>query len=218
MLKLQYIEDLNFPSVEKATEEGLLGYSFDISVEQVLKALTIGIFPWYEEHTYPFLWWAPDPRFVVFPEKAKVSKSLKKSYKNFEYAINKNFEQVIFSCAKIKRKGQEGTWIDRNMLYIYIMLHRLGYGMSFETYFNGDLVGGLYGVNLGGVFIGESMFHTQTDASKSAFVHLVNYCLENNIHIIDCQLHTPLLESLGGEFISRANYSEYLRKFVNVNI
>ena len=218
MLIVEYFENFNFPNIEKANKDGLLGFSFDISVEQVLKALTIGIFPWYEANSFPFLWWAPDPRFVVFPNKIKVSKSLKQSYKKFEFAINKNFEQVIFNCANINRRGQNGTWIDDEMIFIYTQLYRLGYGMSFETYFQGDLVGGLYGVNLGGVFIGESMFYTKTDASKSAFVFLANYCLENNIKIIDCQLHTPLLESLGGEYISRNKYSIYLSKFVEINI
>ncbi len=215
MIDSNFFEGLNFPPLEAANSYGLLGYSLDIFPRQVLAALKKGIFPWYAKDFFPYLWWAPDPRFVVFPEKAKISKSLKKSYSKFSFDINKNFEKVIFYCANVPRKGQTvGTWIDDKIIYNYTTLHQMGYAMSFETYYENKLVGGLYGVNLGGIFSGESLFHLQTDASKSAFLYLVNYCLSNNIYLIDCQTHSPLLESLGGEFISRKEYSDFLQKYV----
>jgi len=209
----ELIDNIVFPNIDEAEPDGLIAIGGDLSPERVLYALTIGIFPWFNEGE-PILWWSPDPRFVVFPEKARISKSLRRSSKNFTYKIDSDFEGVIGNCASSLRNGQDGTWITEGMKAAYKRLFELGYAMSFETYSENELVGGLYGVNLGGVFIGESMFHKKTDAGKTAFMLLVDYCINNDIKIIDCQLHTGLLESLGGENISRKEYSEYLTKFV----
>lgn len=210
----ELIDELVFPPISEAEPDGLLAIGGDLSPQRVLFALTIGIFPWFNEEEVDYLWWSPDPRFVVFPEKAKISKSLKHSCRKFTYKTNENFAAVISNCALSKRKDQPGTWISEEMIECYTSLHKYGYAMSFETYLGDELVGGLYGVDLGGVFIGESMFHKYTDASKAAFVLLVDYCKINDIKIIDCQLHTNLLESLGGEHISREKYSEFLVNFV----
>lgn len=209
----ELIENIAFPEISEAEPDGLLAIGGDLEPARVLYALTIGIFPWFSDGE-PLLWWSPDPRFVVFPEKAKVSKSLKRSLRNFTYRINSDFKSVIENCSTVSRKGPEGTWITDGMIKCYQKLFDLGYAMSFETYCDDKLVGGLYGVDLGGVFIGESMFHTQTDASKASFIYLAEYCKQNNIKVIDCQLHTNLLESLGGEYVSRQEYSDYLTKFV----
>lgn len=209
----ELIENIAFPEIEEAEPDGLLAIGGDLSPERVLYALTLGIFPWFNEGD-PILWWSPDPRFVVFPEKVKISKSLKQSCKKFNYKINQNFHSVIENCSSINRKGQQGTWITESMKGCYSKLYEFGYAMSFESYFNNELVGGLYGVNLGGVFIGESMFHKTTDASKAAFVLLTDYCIQNKIYLIDCQLETSLLKSLGGENIPRKDYSKYLSNFV----
>ncbi len=209
----ELIDNIVFPDVNEAEPDGLLAIGGDLSAERVLFALTQGIFPWFSDGE-PILWWAPDPRFVVFPDKVKISKSLRKSCSKFTYKIDSDFKSVIENCAKQSRNGQDGTWITAEMCSSYKKLHDYGFAMSFEAYSEGILAGGLYGVNLGGVFIGESMFHLKTDASKAAFCLLTDYCKNNDVKVIDCQLHTKLLESLGGENISRIEYSGYLTKFV----
>lgn len=206
------IDEIIFPPVDEAEEDGLLAVGGDLSPVRVLYALSLGIFPWYSNND-PVMWWSPEPRFVIFPGKIKISKSLRNSHKKFKHKINSNFEAVIKNCAAIKRKNESGTWITDDMIKCYTELHKVGYGYSFETYFNGELVGGLYGVKLGRVFIGESMFHKVTDASKSAFVVLKEFCLKNDIKIIDCQIETVLLRNFGGEYISRKEYIEYLIKY-----
>jgi len=213
MAIFELIENIAFPNIEEAEPDGLLAVGGDLSPERVLYALTIGIFPWFNEED-PILWWSPDPRFVAFPEKVKISKSLRQSCKKFSYRINADFNSVIENCSTITRSGQPSTWITKSMKDCYTKLHDYGYAMSFETYYKDELAGGLYGVNLGGVFIGESMFHKITDAGKAAFVLLSKYCNEYNIRLIDCQLGTSLLQSLGGENMERKKYSEYLSKFV----
>jgi leucyl/phenylalanyl-tRNA---protein transferase len=209
----ELIDDIVFPPVSEAEPDGLLAIGGDLSPARVLYALTQGIFPWFNGGE-PILWWAPDPRFVLFPEKVKISKSLKQSSAKYTYHINKNFEAVITNCATVKRKGEPGTWITPEMKQCYMKLHELGYAASFESYIGDELVGGLYGVFLGSVFIGESMFHFKRDASKAAFGLLAQFCRDANVKVIDCQLQTPLLESLGGEFISREEYTEILTNFV----
>lgn len=211
----QLIPEIVFPPVDHAEKDGLLAVGGDLSPERVLYGLSIGIFPWFSECDN-IMWWAPDPRFVIFPDKAKISKSLRKSYKRFEMKINENFISVIDKCATVFRKNQDGTWITPGMMNTYTILNEYGFAISFESYLDGKLVGGLYGVRLGKVFIGESMFSESTDASKSAYYHLVKYCLENDIKIIDCQFHTDHLESLGGMYISRKEYSDYLANFAKI--
>ncbi len=164
----QLIPEIVFPPVEEAESDGLLAVGGDLSPERVLYGLSIGIFPWFNECDY-IMWWAPDPRFVIFPDKAKISKSLKKSYKKFELKINNDFRAVIKACAEAPREEQDGTWIVPGMINTYTILHENGFALSFETYFDGKLVGGLYGVRIGQIFIGESMFSIVTTSSMSTF-------------------------------------------------
>lgn len=209
----ELIKPIVFPPVDEAEPDGLLAIGGDLSPERILYALTIGIFPWFNEGD-PICWWSPDPRFIILPEKAKISKSLKKDHERFEIKINANFKNVISNCAKVPRKNQDGTWISKDIIDSYTKLHEYGYGYSFEAYYDKRLVGGLYGVLLGKVFIGESMFHVMSNASKVSFLELIEFCLKNDVKIIDCQFHTEHLQSLGGEYISRKEYLEYLVKFV----
>ncbi|MDD2387444.1 MAG: leucyl/phenylalanyl-tRNA--protein transferase [Bacteroidales bacterium] len=209
----QLIPELIFPPIEEAEKDGLLAVGGDLAPERVLLALSLGIFPWFDDSEY-ILWWSPDPRYVIFPNKAKISKSTRRSAKKYHLKINTNFLSVISACASTKRPSQEGTWITVEIQNAYNKLNEYGYAYSFETYSDNVLVGGLYGVLLGKIFIGESMFSHKSDASKVAFMGLVEFCLNNDIKIIDCQFYTPHLESLGGEFISRKEYSDFLSKFV----
>lgn len=202
-------DKIEFPDVNLASIDGLLAYGGDLSVERLILAYSKGIFPWYEKGE-PILWWSPDPRFVLFPEDLKVSKSLRKTIQNNEFIItmNKAFREVMTSCAQTKRKGQRGTWITSNMIESYYKLHEMGYATSIEIWQNNNLVGGLYGVNLkNGVFCGESMFTKVSNASKVGFVWLA----ENlNFKLIDCQIHTEHLESFGAKHISRDSFIKLL--------
>jgi len=201
-------KDLWFPDVSKATKEGILAIGGDLSVERLLLAYKSGIFPWYEIDE-PILWWSPNPRFVLFPEKLKVSKSMKQILRNKNYVVtvNKSFKDVINSCSKIKRFNQSGTWITNNMIDAYVKLHKLGYAKSIEVWRNNILVGGLYGIDLGnGVFCGESMFAKESNASKVGFIIFLQ---NTNYKLIDCQVYTKHLESLGAEDISRDLFLGY---------
>ena len=203
-------EDLWFPNVNEATPEGLLAVGGDLSVERLLLAYKSGVFPWFESEE-PLLWWSPDPRFVLFPEKLKVSKSMKQVLRNsdFEVTVNKAFKDVIKECSKIKRAGQLGTWITNNMIEAYTKLHELGYAKSIEVWKNSELVGGLYGVDVNnGVFYGESMFSKLSNASKVGFISFIQ---NTNYRLIDCQIYTNHLGSLGAQEISRAEFLSYLK-------
>jgi leucyl/phenylalanyl-tRNA---protein transferase len=204
--------EIVFPSPEYAEKDGLLAIGGDLSPQRLLFGFSLGIFPWYSAED-PILWWSPDPRFVIFPEKAKISKSTKKDASKFNLKINTNFDKVIDQCATAKRQEQDGTWITEEMKTVYIKLHKLGLAMSFEAYYDNILVGGLYGVRCGQIFIGESMFHTKSNASKSAFMYLIDFCVKNKIKLIDCQFHTNHLKSLGGEYISREKYKKHLEEY-----
>src|SRR5690606_34563853 len=189
-------EDIGFPQVHLADEDGLLAIGGDLSPERLIVAYKSGIFPWFSVGE-PILWWSPNPRFVLFPEKLKVSKSMKQVLRNseFEVTINQDFKSVINACAKTKRNGEQGTWITQSMIEAYIQLHQLGFATSVEVWFHNDLVGGLYGVDLGnGVFCGESMFSTVSNASKIGFITFIQ---NTNYKLIDCQVYTEHLESLG---------------------
>ena len=207
---MQYLnEDIWFPDVNKASPEGLLAVGGDLCVKRLLLAYKTGIFPWFDAEE-PLLWWAPDPRFVLFPEKLKVSKSMKQIMRNNEFIItlNKDFEQVITECSKAKRIGQSGTWITDSMANAYIKLHKLGYAKSVEVWQDKKLVAGLYGIDLNnGVFCGESMFTKVSNASKVGFISFIQ---NTNYKLIDCQLHTNHLESLGAEEISREAFLKFL--------
>lgn len=195
-----------FPQPDEATQDGLLAVGGSLSVRQLLLAYNSGIFPWFEEGQ-PILWWSPDPRMVLFPERFKVSKSLGKTikHKKFEISFNQNFGKVINFCANLPRKGQSGTWITREMQEVYLEIHRAGYAVSVEVWKDGKIAGGLYGIDLPNkrVFCGESMFSLVSDASKVAFYHLAQYAISKNYKFIDCQIYNPHLESLGAEEISR---------------
>ncbi|WP_411893225.1 leucyl/phenylalanyl-tRNA--protein transferase [Winogradskyella sp. A2] len=203
-------QKIEFPDVTEATAEGLLAVGGDLSSERLIHAYTNGVFPWYDADD-PILWWSPDPRFVLFPEDLKVSKSMKQILrkKEFEVTFNKAFTEVINNCALAKREDQEGTWITDDMIDSYIKLHELGYAKSVEVWENMKLVGGLYGIDLNnGVFCGESMFAKVSNASKVAFITLVQ---SNKYELIDCQLHTKHLESLGAKHISRSEFLKHLK-------
>ncbi len=204
---------LEFPDLEEADESGLLAVGGDLSIDRLKLAYSKGIFPWYEKGM-PILWWSPDPRMVLFPDKMIISHSLKQIIKkqHFTITIDTAFEKVIKNCAQTPRKGESGTWITREMRNAYIDLHKAGFAHSAEAWLEGKLVGGLYGVAIGKAYFGESMFHHVTNASKVAFFHLVEKLSSWDFKIIDAQVYTNHLESLGGEMIPRSHYIQILEK------
>jgi leucyl/phenylalanyl-tRNA--protein transferase len=202
-------QKIEFPDVSKTSKEGLLAIGGDLSVKRLILAYKSGIFPWFDDEE-PILWWSPNPRFVLYPDKLKVSKSMQQILrrKDFVVTTNKAFKEVINECSQVKRIGQPGTWITQSMIDAYISLHNLGYAKSIEVWQNNELVGGLYGVDLGnGVFCGESMFAKVSNASKVGFI---NFIKNSNYKLIDCQVYTQHLESLGAEEISRDKFLKYL--------
>ena len=207
-----------FPPLEQALDEppGLLAAGGDLSPQRLLAAYERGIFPWYSPGQ-PVLWWSPDPRTVLFPEEFHLSRSLGKSVRNAGYTVgvNADFEAVIDGCAA-PRERSIGTWITSEMRAAYLRLHQLGYAHSIETRRGAELLGGLYGVRLGGVFFGESMFSRARDASKVALAHLVDLCRRNSIAVIDCQLDSQHLASLGARSIPRAQFQALLGKWARV--
>jgi leucyl/phenylalanyl-tRNA--protein transferase len=206
--------DIAFPPVEQAlrSPNGLLAAGGDLSADRLLGAYRQGIFPWFSEGE-PILWWSPDPRMVLFPKEFKISNSLRKTLRNSSYEVRSDsaFEQVMRACAA-PRQGANGTWIHEEMIAAYCELHRLGYAHSVETWMDGELVGGLYGMSLGRMFYGESMFSRRSDASKIALTHLAAQLERWDFGMIDCQMNTPHLSSLGAreiprnEFISRLQH------------
>ena len=206
-----------FPPVEKALKDpnGLLCAGGDLSESRLLDAYRHGIFPWYSGEE-PILWWSPDPRMVLYCGELKVSRSLAKSMRNRGYRVRIDtvFEQVLAGCSG-PRKGESGTWLGQGMRKAYLALHRAGHAHSFETWHRDDLVGGLYGVALGRMFYGESMFSLATDASKVALVELVHELGTRGLPLIDCQMRTPLLASLGGREIPRRAFLRALAALVN---
>lgn len=212
---MQYLtKKLWFPDPEQATVDGLLAIGGYLSREQLLLAYNSGIFPWFEDNQ-PILWWSPDPRLVLFPEKFKISKSLRKTLRNekFRITFNQNFDEVISYCAAVPRSGQAGTWITQEMQEAYIDLHKAGYAVSVEVWEDDKLAGGLYGIDLHHkkVFCGESMFSLVSDASKVAFYHLSKYVSSKNYKLIDCQIYNPHLESLGAEEVPREDFLRLLK-------
>ncbi len=205
---------IEFPPVTYADSNGLLALGGDLSTDRLLEAYNHGIFPWYSEEQ-PILWFSPDPRMVLFPPELKVSKSMRQLIRKnrFEVTFNKNFESVIESCAMIKRLGQEDTWITSDMKNAYKKLHELGHVISVEVWENSTLVGGLYGVLLEDkkVFCGESMFSKVSNASKYGFIFLVEWLKQKGVRLIDCQVYTDHLASLGAVEVSRDEFIKYLR-------
>src|ERR1700733_6585420 len=198
--------ELVFPPVHLAEPDGLLAVGGDLSVERLLLAYRNGIFPWYEGKD--ILWWCPDPRFVLFPIELKISKSMGQLLKKgvFEFKTNENFKEVINQCKTIRRRAQESTWITEEVKAAFLHLHQQGYAHSAETWSGGQLVGGLYGILLGKVFFGESMFSRVSNASKYAFIRYVHLLRKEGIELIDCQVYTPHLESLGARMIDRPSF------------
>ncbi|NAY91990.1 leucyl/phenylalanyl-tRNA--protein transferase [Muricauda sp. JGD-17] len=205
-------ERLEFPPVEQANQDGLLAVGGDLSTERMLLAYKSGIFPWFNQDAL-ILWWSPDPRMVLFPERIKISKSMRKVMSSQQFNLTQNtcFEAVVEACSQVERKGQEGTWITENMKSAYLELHKKGYAKSYEVWENEKLVGGLYGVDLGHVFCGESMFSLTPNASKFAFIKLAEELAKKKYRMIDCQVYTNHLESLGAEEIPRAKFLEILQ-------
>jgi leucyl/phenylalanyl-tRNA--protein transferase len=207
-------KELRFPPAEMADEDGLLAIGGDLSRERLLHAYRSGIFPWYENKY--ILWWCPDPRFVLFPSELKISSSMKQLLKkqNFEFSINKDFNGVISQCKSISRRGQDGTWITEEMRNAYNDLFFAGYAQSAEVRFNGELVGGLYGIRLGKIFYGESMFSRHNNASKYAFIKYVELLKSDGVELIDCQVYTAHLESLGARMIPRKLFLEKIKSLL----
>lgn len=192
--------------------EGIIAFGGDLSVERVWFAYQNGIFPWFNPGE-EILWWCPDPRFVLFPKELKVSKSMRKilDKKVFTITENQNFEEVIKNCQEISRKGQEGTWLSDELMEAFNTLHRYGLARSVEVWQNNELVGGLYGIQIGKVFCGESMFAKVSNASKAGFIHFIE-THKNEFELIDCQSHTDHLESLGAKMISKKDFLKILHK------
>ena len=203
--------ELFFPPVENANADGILAVGGDLTPERLLLAYKSGIFPWFEEGE-PIYWWSPNPRMVLFLDELVVTKSMRNILNRnvFKVTFNQNFREVILNCQKIKRAGQNGTWITNDMIEAYCELNELGIAKSVEVWQNDELVGGLYGIDLGSVFCGESMFSKVSNASKVAFIALVNQLKEANYKILDCQVYNEHLESLGCREIERDKFMEIL--------
>jgi leucyl/phenylalanyl-tRNA--protein transferase len=210
-------ETLQFPPSEMADEDGLLAIGGDLSRARLLHAYRNGIFPWYENKY--ILWWCPDPRFVLFPSELKISSSMKQLLKKqaFEFSVNTDFKGVITQCKAISRRGQSGTWITEEMRNAYTDLHHAGYAHSVEVRLNGELVGGLYGIRLGKMFFGESMFSLYSNASKYAFIRYVELLKSEGVELIDCQVYTSHLESLGARMIPRSRFLNLVEQLSRPN-
>lgn len=202
-----------FPHASLSDGDGLLAVGGDLSPDRILLAYKNGIFPWFNPGEL-FLWWSPDPRFVLFPEELKVSKSMRPYFnqKKFTVKYDTCFRQVIENCSQFKRKGQNGTWITDEMIEAYVNLHEMGWAHSVEVYADEELVGGLYGIAMGKVFFGESMFANVTNASKFGFISLVRQLLKRGFTLIDCQQETPHLASLGATAIPRDSFLDIMDK------
>ena len=200
-----------FPSALTANSDGVVAIGGDLDPKRILKAYKQGIFPWFENDDY-LVWWSPDPRMVLFPKKLKISKSTKKILKDdyFKITFNQSFDEVVDCCAKVKRFGQNGTWITDGLKKAYNLLHKEGHAFSVEVWKDFELVGGLYGIDLGDIFCGESMFSKENNASKIGFIHLIKELSKNGYKLIDCQVPSAHLKSLGAEEISREQFLNYL--------
>jgi len=206
-------KDLVFPPVQLANEDGLLAIGGDLSVERLELAYKNGIFPWYNQGE-PIIWYSPDPRMVLFPKDLKISKSMRQVLrkKEFKITFNQNFKEVVSNCKSVYRVGQGGTWITNEMQQAYISLHKKGIAKSVEVWLEDELVGGLYGIDLGHVFCGESMFSKVSNASKLAFIYLVEELEKENYKLIDCQVYNNHLASLGADEISTEAFLKILKK------
>lgn len=208
----QLTDEIMFPNPELAEEDGLLAIGGDLRWERLLLAYCNGIFPWYSDDE-PILWWCPKPRFIIKPNEVKISKSMKRVFNKGEFKVtfNNDFEGVISKCKEL-RENKEGTWITDDMKQAYINLFNKGFALSVEVYKGDNLVGGLYGVNIGRCFFGESMFSTETNASKVALISICKRLEEENYLFLDCQMHTNHLESMGGKFVSWEEFKIMLKQ------
>lgn len=202
--------DLYFPPVTEASPEGIVAIGGDLTPERLLLAYKNGIFPWFDDDE-PILWWSPPQRMVLYPDELKISKSMRNviNRNTFKITFNTAFKEVITNCRNIKREGQPGTWITPEMVNAYLKLHEMGYAKSVEVWQDDVIVGGLYGVDLGHIFCGESMFSKVSNASKMAFIALTKKLKQENYRLLDCQVHNDHLESLGAREIDR---NEFIRK------
>ncbi len=209
--------EVAFPDPSMAEPDGLLAVGGDLGPERLLAAYAEGIFPWFDERS-PILWWSPDPRLVLEPERLHVSRSLRRTLRRSAWRVTSDsaFERVIRSCAESPRPGQRGTWITGEMIHAYVRLHRLGFAHSFEAWDEDGLAGGLYGVSLGAAFFGESMFADRTDASKVALVRAVEWLARRGIRLVDCQVRTEHLVSLGAREIRRPEFLARLATALDV--
>ncbi len=204
---------LYFPAVETASTEGIVAFGGDLSPERLMLAYRSGIFPWFDADG-PILWWSPDPRMVLFLDELKISKSMRNilNRETFQVTFNQHFKEVISNCQNVKRSGQNGTWITDEMIQAYGNLHEIGFAISVEVWKDDKLVGGLYGIDLGHVFCGESMFSLEPNASKIAFVSLVNQLKSENYQLLDCQVYNEHLESLGCREINRVDFIKIIKR------
>lgn len=207
--------EIRFPPVHLAEKDGLLAIGGDLSPDRLIAAYKQGIFPWYEGEY--ICWWCPNPRFVLFPEEFKTARSLKPllNKERFRFTTNIAFETVIRHCREVERPGQEGTWITEEVVHAYIKLHKLGYAHSAEVWDGNQLAGGLYGIRIGRVFFGESMFSHISQASRYAFTHYVHLLKEEGVALIDCQVYTTYLESMGARMIPGEQFEELLQNLVD---
>lgn len=206
---------LSFPDPNDASEDGIVAWGGDLNPSRLIRAYQNGIFPWYSKND-PIIWWSPDPRLIMELDDFKLSRSLKKSMKKFEYKFDFNFKEVMHNCSTVQREGQDGSWILDDTIEAYCVLHGMGIAHSVESYLDGKLVGGLYGVVVGKVFCGESMFSLVSDASKSAYAVLVKHLKHWGYDFIDCQVPTNHLKSLGAKEVARQYFLDRLKK-VNVS-
>ncbi|MDA7817882.1 leucyl/phenylalanyl-tRNA--protein transferase, partial [Sulfurimonas sp.] len=205
---------LNFPDPNDANEDGIIAWGGDLQPLRLINAYKNGIFPWYSKDE-PIIWWSVNPRLIMELDDFKLRKSLQKSIKKFTYKFNSNFTEVINNCAKVSRSKQAGSWIQNETIEAYTLLHKMGVAHSIESYYEGQLVGGLYGLSIGGVFCGESMFSKKSDASKSAYAVLVKHLKHWGYDFIDCQVPTDHLKSLGAKEVDR---EYFLNRLYSVNM
>jgi leucyl/phenylalanyl-tRNA--protein transferase len=205
---------LYFPPVHLAEPDGLLAMGGDLSPERLLLAYRQGIFSWYEVD--PILWWSPDPRFVLFTDELRINKNIKPLLKRneFDFTINKAFKEVIGQCKRIDRPGQDGTWITHEVEKAFLKMHELGHAHSAEVWKSNEIVGGLYGIKLGKVFFGESMFSKVSNASRYALIKYVEQLKQEGIELVDCQVYTEYLESFGARMISGKEFKSLLKKLI----